>query len=48
MMTNTKPSIDNLFLLAARFEAFGEMENNTLKMVEQAAIVITYTTAETI
>ncbi len=47
-MTNTKQSIDNLFLLAARFEAFGEKENNTLKMVEQSVAVITYAIAETI
>ncbi len=32
--------MDNLFLLAARFEVFGEMENNTLKMVEQVVVVI--------
>ncbi len=47
-MTNPKQSIDNLFLLAARFEVLGEMENNTLKKVEQAVVVITYTTAEII
>ncbi len=40
--------MDNFFLLAARFEVFGEVRNNTLKMVEQAVVVITYATAETI
>ncbi len=36
--------MDNLFLLAARFEVFGEVRNNTLKMVKQVVAVITYAT----
>ncbi len=47
-MTNPKQSIDNLFLLAARFEVFGEVRNNTLKMVELAVIVIIYATDDAI